>query len=127
MSALAGLWNFDGSPGAAEASARMLAAQAIYGPHDEGQWNAGDIALGRRLFRTLPEDIHDSQPLVGGGGRFALVADLRLDNRDELIAELRIPAQAARTLADSAILLAAWERWQDACFDHLFGDYAFAL
>jgi asparagine synthase (glutamine-hydrolysing) len=127
MSALAGIWNFDGNPGAGEACARMLAAQAIYGPHDNTQWNAGAIALGRRLFRTLPEDAYDRQPLSGGGGRYTLVADLRLDNRDDLIRDLQIPPERARTLADAAILLAAWERWQEACFEHLVGDYAFAL
>lgn len=124
MSALAGVWNFDDRPDAAQACARILGAQAIYGPHDNAQWDGASVALGRRLFRTLPEDIHDSQPLSGGGGRYMLIADLRLDNRDELIAELRLSPQA---LADSAILLAAWERWQENIFDHLVGDYAFAL
>ncbi|HEY0105338.1 MAG TPA: asparagine synthase-related protein [Rhizomicrobium sp.] len=125
MSALAGVWNFDGKPDAAGTCARMLAAQAIYGPHDVSQWDDGPVALGRRLFRTLTEDVHDRQPLAGGAGRFTLVADLRLDNRDELIGALRI-ADAAET-ADSAILMAAWERWGESCFDRLVGDYAFAL
>ena len=127
MSALAGIWNFDGRPGAAEACARMLAAQAIYGPHDSSQWDAGAIALGRRLFRTLSEDVHDRQPLTGAAGRYTLVANLRLDNRDELMRDLQIPPERACTLPDASILLAAWERWREACFDRLVGDYAFAL
>ncbi|MEI9997237.1 MAG: asparagine synthase-related protein [Rhizomicrobium sp.] len=127
MTALAGRWNFDGKPDAGRACANMLAAQAIYGPDDSAQTDMGTIALGRRLFRTLPEDVHDNQPLSGGEGRFAMVADVRLDNRDELIAALRIAPEQARELADSAILLAAWARWEDTCFDRLFGDYAFAL
>ena len=127
MSALAGVWNFDGKPGAGQACERMLAAQAIYGPHDGSLLDNGAIALGRRLFRTLPEDKHDRQPLTGGGGRYMLVADLRLDNRDELIGALRIPVESARDMADSMILLSAWEHWQVACFDHLVGDFAFAL
>ncbi|MEI9886393.1 MAG: hypothetical protein WDN08_07790 [Rhizomicrobium sp.] len=105
----------------------MLAAQAIYGPHDEAQWDMGSLAMGRRLYRTLPEDIHDSQPLSGGDGRWVMVADVRLDNRDELIGELRLSAEQARTMADSALLLSAWERWQENCFDRLVGDYAFAV
>ncbi len=127
MSALAGRWNFDGKPDAGEACERMLAAQRIYGPHASGQYDAGDLALGRNLFRTLPEDEYDRQPLAGGGGRFALVADVRLDNRQELASELGIDPAAARKMADSAFLLAAWERWQDSCYDRLLGDYAFAL
>lgn len=124
MSALAGRWNFDGKPDAGRDSERMLAAQAMYGPHDVAHWDAGTVALGRRLFRLLPEDIHDAQPLIGGDGRFVLVADVRLDNRDELLATLRLAPAAA---ADSAILLAAWERWGENTPDHLVGDYAFAV
>lgn len=127
MSALAGLWRFDGKPDAADACRRMLAAQEIYGPHGVRQWDDGAVALGRRLFRLLPEDSFDRQPLLGADGRYVLVADLRLDNRDELAAELGIAEPEARSLADAALLLRAWERWESEAFDHLLGDYAFAL
>ncbi len=84
------------------------------------------IALGRRLMRVLPEDAFDRQPLIGDGGRYVLIADVRLDNRDELTRDLLIPASQARTLCDAAILLAAIERWDEACLERLVGDYAFA-
>jgi len=127
MSALAGFWRFNGRPDAGESCRRMLAAQEIYGPHGEAQWDGGSVALGRRLFKTLPEDAFDRQPFTGGDGRFVLVADIRLDNRGELVRELRISPSQAEGLADAAILLRAWERWAEASFDHLLGDYAFAL
>ena len=127
MTALAGLWRFDDRPDAAEGCARMLSVQEVYGPHHGAQWSDGAIALGRRLMRILPEDAFDRQPLVGGEGRFILVADVRLDNRDELTDALRIPASQARTLCDAAILLAAIERWDEACLERLVGDYAFAV
>jgi asparagine synthase (glutamine-hydrolysing) len=127
MSALAGLWDFEGKTGAGGSCRRMLAAQQIYGPHDSNSWDGGAVALGRRLFRTLPEDIHDRQPLTGGGGRWVLVADVRLDNRDELAADLGIDRHEARTLCDAAFLMRAWERWEGDVFDHLLGDYAFAV
>ena len=127
MSALAGLWRFDGRADAGEACARMLASQAIYGPHACDHWDDGAISLGRRLFRLVPEDIHDSQPLEGGDGSLVLAADLRLDNREELEAQLAIASREARGLCDAAILLAAWERWEEGCFDRLVGDYAFAI
>jgi len=105
----------------------MLAAQSMYGPHACDQWDVGEISLGRCLYRLLPEDVFDSQPLEGAGGRLALVADVRLDNREELGAALDIPAEQARQLCDAAILMAAWERWAEASFDHLVGVYAFAI
>jgi asparagine synthase (glutamine-hydrolysing) len=126
MTAVAGLWRFDGRPDAAESCARMLAAQKFYGPDHVAQWSDKDIALGRQLMRVLPEDAFDCKPLIGGKGRYVLVADVRLDNRAELTEALRIPAPQARTLCDSAILLAAIERWNESCFERLVGDYAFA-
>src|SRR5215813_12167764 len=127
MSAIAGLWRFDGRPDAALGCKQILASQRFYGPHAAAHWAAGDLALGRQLMRLLPEDDFDRQPLIGGGGRYVLVADVRLDNRDELIETLRIPVPQARTLCDAAILLAAIERWDESCFERLIGDYAFAL
>jgi asparagine synthase (glutamine-hydrolysing) len=126
MTAIAGIWRFDGRPGAAESCARMLAAQKLYGPDHGAQWSDGSFALGRQLMRVLPEDAFDRQPIRGGDARYALVADVRLDNRDELTDGLRIPAPQARTLCDAAILLAAIERWDESCLERLVGDYAFA-
>jgi asparagine synthase (glutamine-hydrolysing) len=127
MTALAGVMRFDGRPDADGDCARMLLAQELYGRHHGAQWSDSEIALGRRLMRVLPEDAFDRQPLVGGEGRYVLVADVRLDNRDELTDALRIPAPQARNLCDAAILLAAIERWDEACLDHMVGDYAFAV
>src|SRR6187200_1416564 len=111
MTALAGCWNYGGRPHPSESCKRMLAAQAIYGPHGERQWSDGPLAMGRRLFRTVPEDVHDHQPLQGAAGRLTLVADARLDNREELAAALGLSTERARGLCDAAILLACLERW----------------
>jgi len=105
----------------------MLTAQAFYGPHDERLWSDGRLAIGRRLFRTLPEDSYDRQPLVGADGRFNLVADVRLDNREELAAALDLSAERMRNFCDAAVLLAGLERWGEGVLDRLAGDFAFAL
>ena len=68
MSAIAGLWRFDHKPGVEDDCARMMRALEIYGPHDGRPWAVGALALGRRLFRTLPEDVHDRQPLHSRDG-----------------------------------------------------------
>jgi asparagine synthase (glutamine-hydrolysing) len=127
MTALAGLWRFDGRPDAAEGCARMLASQELYGPHAAAQWTAGDVAIGRRLMRVLPEDAFDRQPLISGGGRYVLVADIRLDNRNELTDALQIPSPQVSSLCDAAVLLATIERWEESYIDRIVGDYAFAL
>lgn len=127
MTAIAGFWRFDGKSDADDALGRMLRAQEIYGPHQSSRWTDGPIALGRRLFRILPEDRYDSQPLTGQAGRSVLVADIRLDNRAELERELAIQKERASTTSDAGILLAALERWGEASLDRIIGDYAFAF
>ena len=125
MTAIAGLWRFDGRPDAGESCERMLGALRIYGPEASASWSDRDIALGRCLKRTLPEDDYDRQPLVGESG-VVFVADARVDNRDELAAALGIEAARLKTLSDADVMLRAYERWGTDAFDRIYGIFACA-
>jgi asparagine synthase (glutamine-hydrolysing) len=125
MTALAGFLDRSGRADSADRSAAMLGAQARYAPAEPVQWQGDGIALGRRLFPTLPEDVYDTGPIREGP--LILVADLRLDNRAELIADLAIPPERAKSLSDAAILMRAFLRWRDEAIDRLIGDFAIAL
>lgn len=127
MTALAGYWAFGGADEPRGRCDRILKAQQIYAPDPPAVWNDGEIALGRRLFPTLTEDRYDRGPVTGGGGRWTLVADVRLDNRRELCAALGIEPDRAAVLSDAAVVMAAVERWEDETFDRLYGDFALAL
>jgi asparagine synthase (glutamine-hydrolysing) len=65
----------------------------------------------------------DIQPLLGAQGRLLFVGDVRLDNREDLAAELEL----ARSTGDAEVALAAWERWAEAALDRLRGEYALAV
>jgi asparagine synthase (glutamine-hydrolysing) len=128
VTALAGFWA--GATGADPLSAcdRMLKAQAAYGPAPPVRLSCGpDLALGRRLYSFLPEDRFDRGPVTGGGGRWTLVADLRLDNRDELADTLGLGTGECARLSDSALLMRAIERWEGSAVERLVGVFAFAL
>ncbi|MEA3048616.1 MAG: hypothetical protein QOG84_452 [Sphingomonadales bacterium] len=125
MTALAGFWDLDGGADAAGRCAAILSAQAHLGPDGMAQRQTGAVAMGRALFRLLPEDGFDSQPL-SVAGRSLLVADLRLDNRRDLGAALGLAAGELTRLADSALLGRALERWGEAAVERLAGDFAFA-
>ena len=127
MSAIGGVWRFDGSPEHVSDCSRVLDAQALYGPHSAARWDGDGVSLGRRLYRLLPEDVFDLQPVVARAGALVLVADVRLDNRPALVRELQISPDAARQMADSSVLLAAWDRWEEEALQRIVGDYAFAL
>lgn len=125
MTALAGIWSFAGADRTADCG-RMLQAQQVYAPDPPATWSGDGIALGRRLFKLLPEDRHDRGPAISADGNRIVVADARLDNRDELIDALGIEAGQARLMAEPALILAALERWEDAAVERLVGDFAFA-
>lgn len=126
MTALAGVWRLDGQE-AGGWCRTMNNAQALYGPDGEGLWEGGDIAFGLRRFDCLDEDRFDAPPLASRCGRYHLVADVRLDDREGLAAALGLDAAVAASSSDSRLLLASWERWRTGLFDHVYGDYAFAV
>src|SRR5687767_5768349 len=100
----------------------MLSAQARYG-FNQTVATVGNLALGIRLHPSLPEDTYDRQPLIGGDGRFGLVADVRLDNRDELSRALGLDRALLAEMADSNLLLLALERWGEQAVSLLLGDF----
>ena len=123
MSAIAGIWSFDEEVPVSTACHAMLQALQIYGPDDTAQYSSRSVALGRCLLRLLPEDCFDQQPLSAAGVT-SLVADIRLDNRDELVRKLGLSNQQSAAMADSALLLTAWQRWQEQCVEHLSGAFS---
>jgi asparagine synthase (glutamine-hydrolysing) len=55
-----------------------------------------------------------------------LVADLRIDNRDELISALSLGTARGSGLSDSALLLRGCLQWGRGILDRMIGDFAFA-
>jgi asparagine synthase (glutamine-hydrolysing) len=126
MTAICGACSFGAPLSLADDCKEMMRAQAEYGPDNHAlAWIPG-LALGRSLFRLLPEDRFDRQPIEGAGGRLLLVADIRIDNRTDIISTLGLERSVGACLSDSALLMAGLERWGAAVVDRISGDYAFA-
>lgn len=104
----------------------MIVAQSAYGPDASNCTSHGPLSIGRSLYALLSEDDFDRQPIIAAGGRFSLVADIRLDNRAELASSLALDPAEVHRLADSDILAQALERWGEAALGRLLGDFAFA-
>ena len=126
MTAIAGFWAFDRSVEAGERCRRSLAAQTEFGPHDTAVAEDGPVALGRNLYRLLPEDAYDRQPERSADGNLMLVADIRLDNRPELVAGLGLGEAEVGAMSDAAILLRSLSAWGEGALDRLVGAFAFA-
>lgn len=126
MTALAGYWTFGGED-AEGPCGRMLRAQQVYAPEGRSRVHAaGAVALGVRLHRLLPEDAYDRGPVVDSDGR-VLVADIRMDNREDVCRALGLNPADTRQSSDTALLSLALARWDEDALSHLVGDFAFAL
>lgn len=127
MSAIFGLVSTAGRPAGRAEMERIRNVLAPFGADRQTIHVEGALAFGHCLGRITPDDDFECQPVHGGGGRYVLVADARIYNRDELIKELAPVADGPRSISDSALLMSAWERWQAAALARIEGDYAFAL
>ncbi|HET9619227.1 MAG TPA: asparagine synthase-related protein [Pseudolabrys sp.] len=127
MSAILGILRFDGARASEHDLERISNALALRGPDARRFLVQGSVGLGHCLLRVNHEDMFERQPLRDVEADLTLVADCRIDNREELAADLQIPAQQLRDMPDSALLLRAYKQWGEACAERLLGDFAFAL
>jgi len=108
----------------------MVERIAHRGPDGGGVWTEHDspVGIGHQLLRTTPEDAPGAFPYEGNptGSGVVLTADIRLDNRAELAAELTSGTDT-KTLTDGELLRLAYERWGTDCPAHLLGAFAFAV
>jgi len=127
MSAIFGILQIDGEDVAARNMERMSNALAHRGPDGRNFVVYGPLGLGHCLMRVNREDIFEAQPLHDREADVTLVADLRLDNREELASIFAIDAGELRDIPDSALVMLAYKNWGENCAEHLLGDFAFAI
>ena len=125
MSGICGIIRFDGASVEARDLDRQITRLKHLGPDRTRTWCAGPVGLGHLMMRVNREDQFDLQPMHDA--RLTLVADLRLDNRDDLAVALGISVSALTDMPDSALLFAAYKKWGPDCVEHLIGDFAFAV
>lgn len=126
MSGIGGFLALDGAPGDEERLARMAACLAPRGPEGTRTRILGPIGLVHALLRA--GDVGDDVPQpLSLDGRTTIVADARIDGRDELVRELRAAGVEAAADAPAAeLILHALRAWGDDAPRHLLGDFAFA-
>lgn len=96
------------------------------GPDGQDSWLDHSVGMGHALLRTTYESKNEKQPL-DLEERYWIVADARLDAREELIAELLHEDAAHLSAPDCELILQAYAAWGEACIDHLRGDFSFAI
>lgn len=80
----------------------------------------------RGLFKNAKGGMQDCDALSSETACY-IIADARIDYQEELARKLEIAWEAARDFSDQRFILSAYIKWGDACVDHLYGDFAFAI
>ena len=127
MSGIAAVWRLDGAPLHRATLDRMLERVGPPVADAVDAWVDGPVGLGHRALHATPDSLREKLPFVGEAGDVVVSADLRLDNRDELIAALGLRPRAADATGDVEIVLHAWDRWGEECPARFLGDFAIAL
>jgi len=125
MSGLAVVFNRDGKPAESPIIEAMLRAVPYRGVDGLFHQVRGEVGLGFAKLAITPEDLSDSQPLFSPRTGCGIVADVRLDNRQELLGVL--PDQPPLGISDSEVILRAYEAWGTDAVQRLLGDFAFAV
>lgn len=127
LSAIFGILRFDEAPVAARDLERMSSALAHRGPDGRKFVAIGSVGLGHCLMRATEEDRIDAQPARARAAEVTLVADVRLDNREELARRFGMSSGELAATPDSGLVLRAYLEWGEEFPDHLLGDFAVAV
>ena len=90
MSGICGIVRFDGKKVKKEEIQKMLDTMKNRGSDTEGLWIDGNVGFGHKMLWITPESLHENQPLVSKDENLIIIADARIDNREELIHMLEI-------------------------------------
>src|SRR6266436_2211676 len=124
MSVQFGRWNWEGQAPATGYIEKVNAVLAPYGPDGNNSYSKGGVQILYRAFHTTKESWRETQPHTSPSGA-VITWDGRLDNRDDLVSELR--DVLALDSADASIVEAAYEKWGTNCLSKLIGDWAVSI
>jgi len=102
-----------------------LRAQGQFSPKDSAIWHEDNVALAYQQVINTHDGESTGIPAHDSG--LYIVADCRIDYRDELILELKINPIDANKIPDNHLILKSYLKWGESCVDYLHGDFAFAI
>ena len=126
MSAIFGIINFDKKRLDASKLHTMQASIGAWQPDRSHRVTNENAGFGKLLRYNTPEAVFERLPCTTAAGNL-FTAEARIDNRDALCRQLEISSLEASTLPDTGLILRAYEKWGEACVDHLLGDWSFAI
>jgi len=127
MSAVAAVLRFRGEPVRDGEIENLIEGMQARGPDGITTWRDGSIALAHGMLHGTPESLGEQQPLVAADGRYRMIWDGRLDNRDELRHDLELHRVIPRNETDPELVLQTYLLHGETTPKRLLGDFAFAV
>lgn len=125
MCGIAGIFGLNWNSEQLEA---MVTIQHHRGPDADGIYvdPNGLAGLGHNRLSIIDLSESGQQPMSDASGRYRIVFNGEIYNYIELRQEL-CSEYTFRTSTDTEVLLAAYQKWGDACLDRLIGMFAFVI
>ncbi len=127
MSAIAGIYHLTDEPMNLNHGKIMMKALEQFPAHDIQTWNTQNIFLGCNHQWITPESIDEQLPFYDRTRQLAITADAMIDNREELFEKLQIGNSRKKTIADSELILLAYDKWGEESPKYLVGDFAYMI
>lgn len=105
----------------------MLADSTTKYYNQKAYFVKNNIGLSQLHRYNTPESKYINLPFTTTNNQFTIVADARIDNRNELAKHLNIEIQVLKKLSDAHLIVEAFIKWKKDCVKHLIGDFAFAI
>jgi asparagine synthase (glutamine-hydrolysing) len=123
---MCGLAGFAGEGGSHEALRKMARAIERRGPDDEGFFEAPHIGFAFRRLSII--DVGGGyQPLSNDDGTVQVMLNGEIYGFQRLREQLAESGKQFRTKSDTEVIVRAYEKWGDACFEKLDGMFAIAI
>ncbi|WP_454193083.1 asparagine synthase-related protein [Paenibacillus sp. Marseille-Q7038] len=127
MSAIAGIYGFNGVPVYMEHGRLVMQSLSKYPANQSATWNKDHVMLGCHAQWITEQSTHEILPAYDPLRGLAITADAMIDNREELMEQLQVARNLRPHMTDSEILLLAYERWSEQMTERLVGDFAFVI
>ena len=127
MSAVLGVFRFDGSATSDLVAGRMLASMRRRGNHRADLWREAGVVVGATRYDWELESGFAGPVLVVQDADLVIAADASLYYRDDLRRKLAHAGVRPSGQTASHLILAAYRAWGERCPEELEGDFAFVL
>jgi len=126
MSSIAGIYHKNGESVPENEISSLLNGLHHWEADSRDQLTEGPVGMGQLMLLNTPESHHEKLPFRDPDSGLVITADVRIDNREELIELLNLHSPGD-IITDGSLVVEAYKKYGSHCTDHLVGAFAFAI